>query len=313
MWYRLTLAANDEPGTQEAADAAAQDAPGQLDTGTQSLWESVDSMRDSFISLLPQIAIGLVVFVVFCLLSNLARVVIRDILNRRNKTNLGQVLGRLAQWALILAGLMVASTIIAPSVKPVDLLAGLGIGGVAIGFAFKDILQNFLAGVLILLREPFQIGDQIKSGSFEGTVEAIETRATLIRTYDGKKVVIPNSQIYTNPVVVMTAYGKRRSEYDVNVDAEMDLAHAFQSMSEAIRQVDGVFRDPPPEVLLSDLDESSVTLRCRWWTAPDQASITRVKDAVVAQLHEVRERLDTAAPQAEETASTENAEMATHA
>ncbi|MBR7552348.1 mechanosensitive ion channel, partial [Mycobacterium tuberculosis] len=76
---------------------------------------------------------------------------------------------------------------------------------VAIGFAFKDIFQNLLSGILLLLSEPFRIGDQIISGNFEGTVEDIQIRATTIRTYDGRKVVIPNSQLYTSPMTVNTA------------------------------------------------------------------------------------------------------------
>ena len=92
---------------------------------------------------------------------------------------------------------MLAVTIVAPSLTPGDLIAGLGVSFVAIGFAFKDILQNMLAGIPILLRQPFEVGDQIVSGGHEGTVERIETRATLIKTYDGRGVVIPNADIYT--------------------------------------------------------------------------------------------------------------------
>ena len=91
-----------------------------------------------------------------------------------------------------------------PSFQPAQLIQLLGISGVAIGFAFLDILQNFLAGILILLTEPFRLGDQIVVGGYEGTVEEIETRATSIRTYDGRRVVIPNSNLFTESVTVNT-------------------------------------------------------------------------------------------------------------
>jgi small conductance mechanosensitive channel len=104
-----------------------------------------------------------------------------------------------------------------------DLIQLLGISGVAIGFAFRDILQNFLAGILILLTEPFQIDDQIVFKGFEGTVENIETRATTIRTYDGRRIVIPNSELFTNSVTVNTAFDNRRLEYDVGIGYGDDI------------------------------------------------------------------------------------------
>ena len=85
----------------------------------------------------------------------------------------------------------------------------LGIGSVAIGFAFRDILQNFLAGILLLVTQPFRIGDQIVASNYEGTVEDIQTRATFIRTYDGRHVVVPNADLFTDTVVVNTAFEHR--------------------------------------------------------------------------------------------------------
>jgi small-conductance mechanosensitive channel len=260
------------------------DVQGRLDSNPTNILETLDNMWDGLLSRLPQIAIGLVLFIAVWFIAQFLGSLIRRSTRGRNSANLGKVLGRLARWTMVLVGLLIATSIIAPSVKPVDLLAGLGIGGVAIGFAFKDILQNFMSGVLILLREPFKVGDQIQSGEFEGTVEAIETRATFIKTYDGKRVVIPNSQIYTNPVVVNTAYENRRSQYDVGIGCSDDLREAAKIMLDVMQNTEGVFNDPGPDVLVLELAESSVNLRCRWWTAPDQASVMKVKDQVISKI-----------------------------
>jgi Mechanosensitive ion channel/McrBC 5-methylcytosine restriction system component len=120
-------------------------------------------------------------------------------------------------------GLLVSLTIVAPSFHTTDLIKILGIGTVAIGFAFRDILQNFLAGILLLLHEPFRIEDEIKVDEFEGTVEAIETRATAIRTFDDKRIVIPNTDLFTKAVTVNTAYAQRRSEYVVGIGYGDDI------------------------------------------------------------------------------------------
>jgi len=121
----------------------------------------------------------------------------------------------------------------------------LGISGLAIGFAFKDIFQNFLAGIILLITRPFELGDQIAAGGFEGTVEAIETRATTIRTYDGRRVVIPNSTLFTEPLSVNTAFGQLQSEYEIHVKADQDLDQARNRLRDAISAVAEVLRDPP--------------------------------------------------------------------
>lgn len=125
-------------------------------------------------------------------------------------------------------GILITVTIMVPSFTPASLISALGVGGVAIGFAFKDIFQNFLAGVLLLVTEPFGIDDQIKYEDFEGTVETIQTRATTIKTYDGRRVVIPNAELFINAVTVNTAYDKRRRQYDIGIGYGDDIGRARQ-------------------------------------------------------------------------------------
>jgi small-conductance mechanosensitive channel len=174
----------------------------------------------------------------------------------------------LSQGIIILVGLFIALSIVIPSFKAGDLIQLLGISGVAIGFAFRDILQNFLAGILILLTEPFRIGDQIIVKNFEGTVEEIQTRATTIKTYDGRRIVIPNSELFTESVTVNTAFDCRRLEYDVGIGYGDNIDQAKELMLEAVYGVDEVLKDPAPDVLVMELAESTVNIRVRWWINP---------------------------------------------
>lgn len=181
-------------------------------------WKQIEHMVNAAFAALPGIAIALIVFVGFYLLAKGVRFLVQRFTGRlRRAVNLGRVIGRLAQATVILFGLLVALSIVVPSFGFGDLVKMLGLGGVAIGFAFKDILQNFLAGILILWSQPFRIGDQIVLKGVEGTVERIETRATIINTYDGRHVVIPNSDLFTQCVTVNTSLDKRRSQYDVGI------------------------------------------------------------------------------------------------
>lgn len=238
-----------------------------------ALLDRVQKMANDFIILLPNIVLGLFVFTIFVIFGrSIKRLVKRLTRHRTYARNLGMVLGRLAQGTTVLVGLFISLTIVFPSLKASDLVQLLGISGVAIGFAFRDILQNFLAGILILLTEPFQINDQIVFKNFEGTVENIETRATTIRTYDGRRIVIPNSELFTNSVTVNTAFENRRLEYDVGVGYGDDLDWTKQLMLEAMHSLDVVLKDPPPDVLVMELAENSVNIRARWWIQPPRWS-----------------------------------------
>ena len=243
-------------------------------------------MLDSLIVLLPNIVLALIVFALFYFAARTIKMTVRRLTKRhRQARNLGLVLGRLSQGIVILVGLFVALSIVIPSFKAGDLIQLLGISGVAIGFAFRDILQNFLAGILILLTEPFQLDDQIVFKDFEGTVENIQTRATTIRTYDGRRIVIPNSELFTNSVTVNTAFENRRLQYDVGIGYGDDIDRAKQLILEAIASVDGVLEDPAPDALVVDLAESTVNIRARWWVKPPRrADILDKQDKVLTAI-----------------------------
>lgn len=249
-------------------------------------WSKVQTMIDSAIALLPNIVLALIVFLIFVFVAGwIKRLVKRLTRDRRQARNLGMVLGRLAQGLTILMGLFVALSIVIPTFKAGDLVQLLGISGVAIGFAFRDILQNFLSGILILLTEPFQIDDQIVFKDFEGTVENIETRATTIRTYDGRRIVIPNAELFTNSVTVNTAFDHRRLEYDVGIGYGDNIDRAKQLILEAITNVDGVLRSPAPDALVMELADSTVNIRARWWiNPPRRADALDMQDQVLTAI-----------------------------
>lgn len=225
---------------------------------------------NGLVAAIPSIVVALVVFGGFLLVAGLVKGVVARLTETRlhGHRNAGVAVGRLAQGLVVFVGLLVALSVALPTFRPGDVVQVLGIGSVAIGFAFRDILQNFLAGILLLVTQPFRIGDQIVARSYEGTVEDIQTRATFIRTYDGRRVVVPNADLFTDTVVVNTAFEHRRLEYDVGIGYGDDVERARGLMLDAVRGTEGVLAEPAPDVLLMDFAPSSVNLRVRWWIAP---------------------------------------------
>ncbi|WP_338665555.1 mechanosensitive ion channel family protein [Pararoseomonas sp. SCSIO 73927] len=226
----------------------------------------LQSMVEGFFWVLPNIGIGLVVLAGFWIGGLAARRALLFAFARRRRADLGELLGGFARWALILAGVLVFATIVFPSVKPSDLLATLGLGSLAVGLAFRDILQNWFSGVMILYSQPFRVGDQIVSGAHEGTVEHVEARATIIKTYDGQRVLIPNSNLYTRSIIVRTHFPTRRSEADVTIGYADDPDAVAKAAVRALSAVDGIAKDPPPDARAWEFNEAGVTLRVRWWT-----------------------------------------------
>ena len=165
-------------------------------------WKSGERIVDGVISLLPNLILAAVLFALFAALASLAKTVVRRIMHRQSHKNLSLLMGQLAHLLIIILGFLIALSVVAPSFSVGDIVKVLGIGSVAIGFAFQNILQNFLAGILLLLQEPFGLGDWISVTGLEGKVEDIQTRATIIATRDGQRVVIPNAVLFTNPVIV---------------------------------------------------------------------------------------------------------------
>jgi small-conductance mechanosensitive channel len=241
---------------------------------------------NDFIAWSPNLLIAIVIFVLFYLIARLVRFAAHRFTEKKTRIrNAGLAIGRLVQGIILFLGLLFALTVALPTFKPADIVSFLGIGSVAIGFAFRDILQNFLAGILLLITQPFHIDDQIVVEGFEGTVEDIQTRATLLRTYDGRRIVIPNSTLFTNKVIVNTAYGLRRIEYDFGIGYSDDIEHAKQIILEVIHSNEEILKDPAPDALVVKLDSSSVNVRARWWIRPPRrADALDSRDEIIAQI-----------------------------
>ncbi|TCZ57311.1 mechanosensitive ion channel family protein [Roseicella aquatilis] len=236
-----------------------------------ALFARLRGLTDATLALLPGLVLGLLVLGLSFLLARAVRAAIgRAVALRAGPPGVALVLGRIGAGLTILLGIFVGAAIAFPSINAADLFGVLGIGGVAIGFAFRDILQNSLAGILLLLTRPFRLGDQIKVGEFEGTVEDIQVRATTIRTYDNRRAVIPNSALFSGQVLVNTAYDKRRLTIRFGIGNGDDIAGAKRVILAAAQGAEGVLADPAPVVRVAELGDFAVQLDLFLWIDPPQ-------------------------------------------
>ncbi|MGE6480982.1 mechanosensitive ion channel family protein [Psychrobacter namhaensis] len=232
----------------------------------QQVVYTTQDLASGFIERIPYFVAALIVLGIFWLLSLLFKKVVHKFLGARVRhQNLVKVFQRVGGALILFIGFMIAMVVAIPGFTPAKLIGALGIGSVAIGFAFKDIFQNLLSGILLLLSEPFRIGDQIISGDYEGTVEDIKIRATTIRTYDGRQVVIPNSDLYTSALTVNTAYKQRRLQVAVGIGYEDDIETAKSKILAALGKAATVSTHQAPSVIATGFGDSSIDLMVRWF------------------------------------------------
>lgn len=244
-------------------------------------WEVLRHGAMQIVAALPTLGLALVILVFAWFVGKLTAATVSRLVTRAfREEDLGRAIGNLSRFATVLLGVLIAAVVLFPSVKPADVLAFLGLGSVAVGFAFKDIFQNFLAGLLILFRRPFRLGDQIRSGDVEGTVEDINLRATIIKTYNGERVIIPNSDVYSRPVLVRTAYGLRRSSFIVGIGYPDDLREAKQVILDQLAAIPAVLDEPAPWVRTVELAPSSVNLEVFFWSQAHQHEVLKASDQV---------------------------------
>ncbi|WOE33376.1 MULTISPECIES: mechanosensitive ion channel family protein [unclassified Acinetobacter] len=251
---------------------------------------AIDNIINGFWERLPYFIIALTIFIIFYLISKLFKFFIRKSLieHSYNKKNLILVLNRVGSSIIIFFGFLIAMVISVPGFTPGQLIGALGIGSVAISFAFKDIFQNLLSGILILLSEPFKIGDNIIVNSMEGTVEDIQIRATFLRSPDGRRLVIPNATVYTSPITVNSVQN-RRCEFTIGVGYEVDLQKAQNIILNLLNNDPNILKKPNFTVDITTLENFSINLTVRWWVDTTKistaASTSYIQQSVVKAFH----------------------------
>lgn len=246
-------------------------------------------VRDT-INNLPSLLGAILVIVLASLVAGVVRRVARIWAEKTEGDHSTEILiGRIGYGSVWTVG-----TILALGVLGLDfatLLGTLGLTSVAIGFSLKDVLSNYISGIILLAARPFRINDQVVIGEYEGTITQIQLRATTIQTYDGRKVYIPNQEVFQSSIVNNTASLIRRSSIIVGIDYGADIDTARQIIEQAIADVEAVESDPPPVVLVQELAPSTVNLEVRFWVNSHRLEFLHVTSQV-SQL--IKERLQQA-------------------
>ncbi|NJN89800.1 MAG: mechanosensitive ion channel family protein [Leptolyngbyaceae cyanobacterium SL_5_14] len=252
-----------------------------VQTINSSLLELVSQAVEFFPSFLVAIAILLITRSAVKPVRSITQTAVDRVIKSPSLRSLVIQIAYVTTWII---GVLFACVIAFPDLGLGDLIGLLGLGSVAIGFAFQDIFKNFLAGILLLLNEPFQLNDQIVVNDFEGTVEAINIRSTEIRTYQGERVVIPNATVFTSSVRVLTDRPYRRTDLAIGLDYNTPLPRAVQVLLIALTDIEGVLSNPSAEVDVVGFGDSSIDFVVRYWTLPQKLHVRQTQTRVMMAL-----------------------------
>ncbi|WP_022925327.1 mechanosensitive ion channel family protein [Serinicoccus marinus] len=228
------------------------------------------------------VAVAAAVLVGSVLLGQVVRMAFGRALRWRGRSEeSAQVFGRLLGWVVVALGIGVALTVLFPSVRPVNILGGVGIISIAAGIAFQTVLGNLFAGIIILARDRIQVGDQIALLEQAGTVVEMRLSSTSVRTFDGRLVLVPNGVLHSNLVTVQTGYEHVRSSITIELADDDDLARAQDLAVGTMRALPQVLDEPSPEAFFTAVGTKAVVLELRFWSGARQLETKEATDAVI--------------------------------
>jgi small-conductance mechanosensitive channel len=247
----------------------------------------VSGWARDFILLLPNLAVAVAVLVGFWLLAKLARNLLHRLLRRvSHSEQVNRLLEQVLFLALVAAGLFIALGILGLQKTVASLLAGAGILGLALGFAFQDIATNFMAGIYLSIEHPFRAGHLIESKDIQGVVQRVRLRWTEIRTPQGQVILVPNKQVFENPLTNFSTTGRRRVDLKAGVSYGDDLEKVKRVALQAVSQVPSRRPDTEVELFFEGLGESSIDLVIRFWIdfTSRQADYLRARSDAIERL-----------------------------
>jgi small-conductance mechanosensitive channel len=245
---------------------------------TQPLTSILEQLVVDFLTLLPSLIAALVVFAIGIYLASIVRRLARKGLELRTKNPQPiTLLSQLAYWLVVILAAAVSLQMVGFNLTA--FLAGLGIAGITIGFALQDVSKNFIAGLLMLIQQPFEIGEFIEVSGYAGKVEAIDLRATQVRTADGKLVLIPNGEVIVSPITNFSQAESRRVEISTGVAYESDPENVRRTALEAISAVPGILNEPAPDAIFHNFGNTTFDLSIYYWIDTSLTNVSAAKDS----------------------------------
>ena len=252
---------------------------------TKVLINELDKYYTLFLEQLPQIGMGIILFLIFYGLSGpLSRTLVRPLKYAQTSMLIKVVTRRLISLVIVLFGLYLFLRMAGLSAFAVAILSGTGVAGLIIGFAFKDIAENFMSSLLLSIQKPFKLGDVIEVDGHIGVVKQVTARATTLVDFDGTHIQIPNANVYKNTIRNYTANPNSRGHFVIGIGYDADVSEAQAIGIEVLSDMDAVLDDPEPQILVNELASSTLNLKVYYWTDTHKFSLLKVSSLAMKRI-----------------------------
>jgi len=239
----------------------------------------------TFLIALPSIIIAILIVVIGWIVARLVhKMVVQGMQRSKIDQQATLVVSQIVYYSIFTIAFVTALAELGVNVSA--LVASLGIAGLTIGFALQDVSKNFVAGILLLIQQPFKVGDTIEVSGYTGKVRSIDIRATEMQTLDGLIVIIPSGEVFVSPIVNFSRATQRKLEFQVGVSYEKDQEQARQVALDTLLALPGVLREPAPQANFQAFSNYSVQLTLSFWVDPKKTDLVAKKDEAVKAVQE---------------------------
>ncbi len=233
---------------------------------TSLVTDKLEGWINAAIKMLPNLAIAIFVVVLFYFVARVVRSGIHKIDERTSgNAAIMKIIANMVFIGIVLLGLFAALSVMQLDKAVTSILAGAGIIGLALGFAFQETAANFLAGILMAFRKPIRLGDIVSSNDHMGTVEELNIRATVLRNFQGQYVIIPNKEVLYNPIINYSKNGERRMDLQIGVSYGDDLAKVKKITLDAVKDIEGLSSSKPVMLWFEEFGDSSINFTLALW------------------------------------------------
>ncbi|MCK9270690.1 MAG: mechanosensitive ion channel [Bacteroidales bacterium] len=260
--------------------------------------DKIQGWVETFISMLPNMAVAIVLLIIFIVVANLASRLFKKVFSKTSDHKaLEGLFATIIKWSILFVGIFIILSILQLSKAVTSILAGVGILGLALGFAFQDITANFISGIILAFRRPFAIGQVIKVSDIMGTAKRTNLRVTVIQTFQGQEVFVPNKDVLQNPIINYSAIGKRRIDLGVGISYGDDLAKVQRVVLETIKNLEGVIDKENIVFDYGEFGDSSINFTIRFWIKyPGDPGFLVVRNNAIMKIKEAFDQNDIMIP-----------------
>ncbi|RED96676.1 mechanosensitive ion channel family protein [Marinoscillum furvescens] len=282
----------------QATKNVAKELKAEMEAPVETITSKINNWLDALVAMLPNMAVAVVLFILFLISAKAVQKVFLKLFKKSSQNKaLENLFGTIVYYIVLGTGLFIILEVLQLDKAVTSLLAGVGVVGLALGFAFQDIAANFVSGIILAFRTPFTIGHIVKIGDYMGTVARTNLRVTVVKTFQGQEVYIPNKDVLQSPIENFSILGQYRIDLAVGISYGDDLEKVEELVLETIHNLEGVIRHDDMIFTYTAFGDSSINFEIKFWVDyPDHPGFLAMRTRAIKAIKKAFDENDITIP-----------------